>query len=727
MGDAVDYQYIYGTERPKNRDRKQSRMRTSFFGGGKRRSLDLIQDATDGPKSPSISQTPIHEAESGSISPSIYNRRRRLRKMSSKSSLSSVTSFTSFSTNSESSNERRSKSRSFQDALFRGGYWSNPTQQFQLTRLKPPISEPFDFTHIVQANPADVSRLRYDNIPKDMGEEWNRALHRESQSRPSTARPFSPLHRRDDSVATIETIRSRSRSGSAGSVPPTESIPESYPTSPTRYACPITPPLRSSSRHCLRIPEHPDEENPEAAKGNNDDVPEDFTVANEAKGDDTVGHAVTTPGDSCFGEKSPGVEKRFCPEPDSLEPTSPGLLTQGDEDSNLPVIRETQSTPELTEPTEDLDTGFRHQLFLSVRSRPLSQMSQLSDTLNGNFVVPPSIVRRGSRRSRRISRNRLSAYIKLQGGSTLDTAVIDSWEEDIDWCYEHEAEADCEFDWEKDSSSEQEPIYQPPRPPSPPIVLDTSVFDFSTPKCELLGIPEEPKEEPILEEKRITGIFEDRLLLPPSPRFAPSSFGFPGSQRGRDSGFESDHLDDQSLLMRAGNTAVRHRSISSSPSLADLIPGRSYREELCRVARQLDEHIAALNKECYFPPSTVQPIHPQSTIPTRKASITENIKTFTGKRPRADSQVTCVTLCSDTDTITPIETNEVITPSGSAHNSFHFSRQRASSVSGAGFAVEGRLDKGLSFPAAAIPGVVELAPDELHDMCSGETEFVHYI
>jgi hypothetical protein len=135
ISEAMDYQYIYGTKGPKNRDRKQSRMRTSFFGGGKR-SLDLTQDDdTSGPRSPS--QTPIHETETDSISPSIYNRRRRLRKMTSKSSLSSVTSFTSFSTTSESSNERRSKSRSFQDALFRGGYWSNPTQQFQLSMETP--------------------------------------------------------------------------------------------------------------------------------------------------------------------------------------------------------------------------------------------------------------------------------------------------------------------------------------------------------------------------------------------------------------------------------------------------------------------------------------------------------------------------------------------------------------------------------------------------------------
>lgn len=294
------------------------------------------------------------------------------------------------------------------------------------------------------------------------------------------------------------------------------------------------------------------------------------------------------------------------------------------------------------------------------------------------------------------------------------------------------------------------------------------MFDFGETKSELLGIPEEPvREEPVLQEKRITGIFEDRLLLPPSPRSAPSSFGFAsntavaaaaaataavagGSSLGgehyrrgtRDgSDFDGDMHDDQpaALLVRTGSLGLRHRSISSSASLPELVPGRSYREELCRVARQLDEHIAALNSDrCYAPqappaaspappapPAQVPALHFVPAVPARRTSLatTEAIVTT---RARADSQATCVTLCSDTETVTPTETHEVVTPSGSAHNSFQFTRKRASSVSGAGFAVEGRLDKGLSFPAAAIPGVVELAPDD-ELLAAGETEFVHFI
>ena len=472
--------------------------------------------------------------------------------------------------------------------------------------------------------------------------------------------------------------------------------------------------------------------------------------------------------------------------------------------------RETQSTPELTEPAADEQPGYKHQLFLSVKSRPLSQLSQLSDTLSGSFVVPPGSSRRGSLRSRRVSRNRLSALIKLQGGGpALEAAtIIDSWEEDIDWCYEHEAEADCDFDWDRSSTSASSdpgaadaaaadataveamataaatataqttpmatatatatataqttpmatatatarttPMPSPPPPPPlplSPLILDSSVFDFGGPKSELLGIPEEParEDQPVLQEKRITGIFEDRLLLPPSPRFVPSSFGFASASAsaaasaaataaaaaaggeyyrrgGRDSGFDGDMHDDQpstALLVRTGSLGLRHRSAASLP---EVVPGRSYREELCRVARQLDEHIAALNNDCCYAPQAAA----AAAVPAaRRPSVAAESVVKT--RARADSQATCVTLCSDTtETITPTETHEVVTPSGSAHSSFQFTRKRASSVSGAGFAVEGRLDKGLSFPAAAIPGVVELAPNG-GLLLAGETEFVHYI
>lgn len=121
---AFLYGVPQGQERPKTRDRRPSlRMRTSFFGGGKRRSWDSDESFDNS----SPTRTPIEELEPENIS---HNRRRGLKKMSSKSSLSSVASF---STNSEGSTEKKSKARLWQEAIFR----SKPSNQ--QPRSTPPI------------------------------------------------------------------------------------------------------------------------------------------------------------------------------------------------------------------------------------------------------------------------------------------------------------------------------------------------------------------------------------------------------------------------------------------------------------------------------------------------------------------------------------------------------------------------------------------------------------
>lgn len=585
------------------------------------------------------------------------------------------------------------------------------------TKQSRSISNPFNFTHLTQLNPSDASGLHIEDA-QNAGTEWNRALERESKSRPTTSHetPKSvPSQPRRASTTTIETIRpNRSRSDSIKSISPSTSCHNlaatAPPDSPLQEAAQLhtlPPPQRTSSRYFKEIPEQPEEELANQPKEADYDDADEFTL-------------VAVPEED---------EERKTPE------------------YTMPCIRETQSTPFLSQKCEE--HSYKHQVFLSVRSsRPLSQLSQLSDTLSGNFIVPSSSsVKRSSMRARRVS-YRLSAHMRLHGDSD-PMGAIDDWEQDIDWCYENEAEADCEFDWDKDSSYESSSYgdhdhenhtlpsgsntHTPPLIPNthtpPPIpeqlqhAPEPTPVQYIVPSGELLDIPEEPKEsegsiEEEEEEKRITGVFEDRLLLPPSPRFPPSSFGF--IPRPRDSGFESVHTDDQSLVMRAGNISLRHRSVSSSPSMPDLLARsyraedapRSYREELGRVARQLDEHIAALNKDAV----------PQ--IPKRRPSIAENIRAFIGNRSRADSRTDCVTLCSDTETITVCEASEVVTPSSSAHNSFNFAKQRSFSVGFDGH----HMEKGLSFPAAAIPGVVELGPDSMVGLYRREAaESVHYI
>lgn len=103
---------------PGTRERKPSRVRSSFFGGSKRRSVlepgfsevpaASIQEMNETESPSRFSE----ETDSGSIS--IYTRRRRLRKMTSKGSLASVTI-------SETSIDNKTKSRLFPDALFKTG------------------------------------------------------------------------------------------------------------------------------------------------------------------------------------------------------------------------------------------------------------------------------------------------------------------------------------------------------------------------------------------------------------------------------------------------------------------------------------------------------------------------------------------------------------------------------------------------------------------------------
>src|SRR5205807_2477479 len=106
-------------------------------------------------------------------------------------------------------------------------------------------------------------------------------------------------------------------------------------------------------------------------------------------------------------------------------------------------------------------------------------------------------------------------------------------------------------------------------------------------------------------DRRLTGTFEDKLLLPPTPRmsFIPPRQYEPVTAATAigvaDGGFEPDH---ETIILRAADTALRHRSLSTSTSLQDMAPGRAYRDELARVARKLDEHIAALNMDMPISP-----------------------------------------------------------------------------------------------------------------------------
>ncbi|CUS10082.1 unnamed protein product [Tuber aestivum] len=678
------HMYAAPPARSKQRgDKRQSRIRTSFFGGGnKRGSLEYSPGDSGGSRSPSRMVTDKHDQEAGSFGFG----RRKLRKASSKVSLRSMTSMTI-----HESPDEKSGYKSLSEIL-RGG--RTPYAQ----RKGPnPISYPFNFSHITHANSQDFSRL-HKAPQQELVRDFNKVVRDSSlplrlrgtgdSDESPLASPMSsyPVSNRSRS-SSFQTIASRRRANSTKSISPSESLCELSRVrseESSRYACPLTPPPRTSSRHCLRsLQESPSEDGPD----------DDATLVNISDdiSERTLPHAVTTPDNSSYGRKSPGIEKLMNSVPDGCTPAQQDRVE----------LRGYKSTPDLTQ--------IRQRSFLTVRTRPISQLSQASDTLNGSFTVPASPSQ--SICNRRASK-RLSVLMRAPGEFPSESgACLDSWEEDIDWCYRNQVDADCDFIW--DQSPECAP--QTAVGVEETGDLSVSMRDSTSLRSELLKFPE-PREHSAFVDKRITGTFEDKLLLPPTPRLPPSP-GFPPFEATMasgvgvvDGGFSAYEPDNEAIIFRAADTALRHRSLSASASLPDLAPCRTPRDELTRVARKLDEHIAALNHEIASPVTEHPAFHPFVVSRGLSASYLRN-------RSRADSEATCVTLCSDTETVTPIDSIEVITPSNSAHNSVNFNSQY----------LEGRVEKGLSFAAAVLPGVVEFGPERTHTIPIGEEGLIHFI
>ncbi|PWW78061.1 hypothetical protein C7212DRAFT_343282 [Tuber magnatum] len=664
-------------------DKRQSRIRTSFFGGGnKRGSLEYSPEDSGGSRSPSRMMINKNDQDAGSFGFG----RRKLRKASSKVSLRSTSSMTIH----ENPNEK-SGYKSLSEIL-RGGR----TPYAQRKGLNP-ISYPFNFSHITHAGSQDFSRLHeapqqelvrdFNKVVRDSSLPLQRRGTGDSDESPLPS-PMStcPVSNRSRS-SSFQTIASRRRANSAKSISPSESLCELSRVrseESSRYSCPLTPPPRTSSRHCLRsLQESPSEDGPD----------DDATLVNISDdiSERTLPHAVTTPDNSSYGRKSPGIEKLMNSVSDRPTPAQQDRME----------LRGYKSTPDLTQ--------IRQTNFLTVRTRPISQLSQASDTLNGSFTVPASPSQ--SICNRRASK-RLSMLKRASGDFASESgACLDSWEEDIDWCYKNQVDADCDFVW--DQSPECEP--QAAVDAKVTSGLSVSIRDSSSLRPELLKFPE-PKEQFVSVDKRITGTFEDKLLLPPTPRLPPSP-GFPPFEAApvsnvgaADGGFGAYEPDNEAIIFRAADTALRHRSLSASASLPDLAPCRVHRDELTRVARKLDEHIAALNHEIALPVTEHPTSHPFVVSHSLSASYLRN-------RSRADSEATCVTLCSDTETVTPIDSIEVITPSSSAHNSVNFNSQ----------CLEGRIEKGLSFAAAVLPGVVEFGPERTHTIPIEEEALIRFI
>jgi hypothetical protein len=160
-----------------------------------------------------------------------------------------------------------------------------------------------------------------------------------------------------------------------------------------------------------------------------------------------VGHALTTPDDTAIQamttsfspslddvaeEPERFVRPRAAPQPPMRSPTTP----------KSPHFDSTIFSNRRSPVTRARNRGNSHTSprTFSQRSSNSRPVSQSSETLGSS-----DLVRRGSTRRSSITRRQSNTW----------RAPEESWEDDVDYIYEHALEADCDFEW--DCASDEEP------------------------------------------------------------------------------------------------------------------------------------------------------------------------------------------------------------------------------------------------------------------------------
>lgn len=339
------------------------------------------------------------------------------------------------------------------------------------------ISEPFNFHHLTHTTPQHVQKIQDTNY-NDLVSEFSairasQAPRRElrgikandieqgayvsekqasvTSSPPRTgfgnsppespAREQSQRHSHDYSSTSPARRMSHSRSV------------ENFSQPSRRYhsaqSSPTSPPPRTSSRNFApdfftsyhESPNNPTFHPPTASP---ESEPVDYTIAtrNDAVYDSSLPHAVTTPDDTAHSIKPP---------PFSLIRTELAGVPEEDESSEGKRSSIATSIVRPTSPTSSV----RHaKSFPSAKSSPprrsvLKQMDEEDDEWLARPIIKPI-----GFATPRVDEHREEIPARPRASRRISLRREDSWEDVIDYCYEHEAEADCNFDWDLASTSE---------------------------------------------------------------------------------------------------------------------------------------------------------------------------------------------------------------------------------------------------------------------------------
>ncbi|KAI9677409.1 MAG: hypothetical protein M1817_006363 [Caeruleum heppii] len=378
--------------------------------------------------------------------------------------------------------------------------WTSPRDD------KPFISEPFNFQHITHTSPQQFSGLER-TTPNELVSDFSAARAAQVPQPELRGIKADDLHFRNFSSDALNGLGTSSRIGStttlsspvslspktsrytltraaSSNVDPPPSPARQRPSNPAKSSPPMSPispntivlPPRKSSRAAVTltydvvspiqppsctsaaavVPSRPmrprlDIEPPEASSPLSPPMAPSTWEEGVSPLSSEVAHAVTTPDDTAWpmrtpGPGSPAAELADVPEEEDLDlpkRSSDGGYRPSSAGSSL---RQTKSVPDLMgfvgpkvlRGSWRRSSGIRPSLLVLPRGSEPGTARRSPLVTDGHTVTPGSA-------------KRLSIGLR---------AVEGCWEDDIDYCYEHAAEADCEYAWEchsdEGSSSEIE-------------------------------------------------------------------------------------------------------------------------------------------------------------------------------------------------------------------------------------------------------------------------------
>jgi hypothetical protein len=319
-----------------------------------------------------------------------------------------------------------------------------------------PISNPFNFQHVTHTNRDDFPERRgtalSNEAPMPAADPGNvrsgvaAEMHFEdfSSEQPEVISPRPPMVTRYTAPAQgprrpMRHIRSQDQL--RPSQPHLQRRPSLPPLDPT--ACPPMPPVpppRHSSRQSIRIDDDMDPMDRPLTSGSYHRQPWSPTGS--------IGHA--TPSPRTPAPETPNFEGfSFAPQTVSYALTTP-------DDSAWPLG---PSPTAYETPLADVPEEEEQQHGAGRRSRV--SLASNNSSLRGSYSVPALRSLAQSQSQQRTSEvsDTLGALEAAPtappvGGMQFDHDALlwdGSWEEDIDYCYEHEAEANCDYQWERAS------------------------------------------------------------------------------------------------------------------------------------------------------------------------------------------------------------------------------------------------------------------------------------